>query len=215
MSKKILFQGDSITDCSRNGDYFFKIGTGYANAVTAELGAKYPNEYEFVNMGISGNRIVDLFARIKSDFINLNPDVASIYIGVNDSWHEIKHVNGVSTEKFETIYDMMICEIYASCPDIKLILIAPFVLEGKETCNTEDCPDRLNRFITDVGEKAQAVKRIAQKYNLPLIDLQTAFDEACEVASPDYWTIDGVHPTLAGHNIIKNLWIQEFEKINL
>ena len=26
MSKLILFQGDSITDCSRNSDYFFKIG---------------------------------------------------------------------------------------------------------------------------------------------------------------------------------------------
>ena len=213
MSKLILFQGDSITDCTRNGDYFFKIGTGYPNAVTSEVSAKYPNVYEFVNMGISGNRIVDLYARIKSDFINLNPDIASIYIGVNDSWHEIKHNNGVSTQKFETIYDMMLTEIYAACPNIKLILIAPFVLEGKETCNTDECPDRLNRFIVDVSEKASAVKRIAKKYNLPVIDLQPVFDEACKKADPDYWTLDGVHPSLAGHNLIKNLWLKEFENL--
>lgn len=213
MSKTILFQGDSITDCSRNGDYFFKIGSGYANAVTAELGAKYPNEYEFINRGISGNRIVDLYARIKSDFINLKPDIASIYIGVNDTWHEIAEKNGVDTAKFEKIYDMMLEEIYAACPDIKLILIAPFVLEGSATCNTEEIPDRLERFITDVADKAAAVKRIATKYNLPIVELQPAFDEACKIASPDYWTIDGVHPTLAGHMIIKNLWIEEFNKI--
>ncbi len=213
MSRTILFQGDSITDCSRNGDYFFKIGTGYANAVTAELGAKYINEYEFINRGISGNRIVDLYARLKVDFINLKPDIASIYIGVNDTWHEIASQNGVETSKFEKIYDMMIEEIYVALPNIKLILIAPFVLEGSATCNTDEIPDRLERFITDVAEKAAAVKRIAAKYNLPIIELQPAFDEACKKAGPDYWTIDGVHPTLAGHNLIKNLWIEAFENL--
>ena len=56
------------------------------------------------------------------------------------------------------------------------------------------------------------MKRIAEKYNLPLIELQPAFDEALKKAGPDYWTLDGVHPTLAGHNIIKNLWIDTFNK---
>ena len=213
MSKLVLFQGDSITDCSRNGDYFFKIGTGYANAVAAELGAKYPNEYDFINRGISGNRIVDLNARIKADFINLKPDFASIYIGVNDTWHEIADKNGVDTDKFEKTYCMMIDEIYAALPKIKLILIAPFVVEGSATCNTAEIPNRLERFITDVTEKINAVKRVAQKYNLPLIELQPIFDGACKIAGPDYWTLDGVHPTLAGHNLIKNIWIETFEAI--
>ena len=213
MSKLILFQGDSITDCARNGDCFYKIGSGYANAVSAELGSKYINEYEFLNRGISGNRIVDLYARLKVDFINLKPDIASIFIGVNDTWHEIGSKNGVSTERFEKIYEMMLEDIYVALPDIKLILIAPFVLEGSATCNTEEIPNRLAQFISDVSDKAAAVKRIAQKYNLPLIELQPIFDEACKKASPDYWAYDGVHPTLAGHNIIKNLWIEAFEKL--
>lgn len=213
MSKRILFFGDSITDCSRNGDYLFKLGSGYANFVSGYLGANYPNQYEFFNRGISGNRIVDLYARIKSDFININPDYASIYIGVNDAWHEIADKNGVDTPKFEKIYDMMLSEIYAANPNIKLILIAPFVLEGSATCNTDEIPDRLERFINDVADKVAAVKRIADKYNLPLIELQPVFDEACKKASPDYWTADGVHPTPAGHEIIKNLWIEKFNKI--
>ena len=213
MSKKILFFGDSITDCARNGDHFLNLGSGYANHVSATLGAQYPNEYEFINRGISGNRVVDLYARIKIDFINLKPDIASIFIGVNDVWHEISRQDGVDTLKFEKIYDMMLEEIYAANPDIKLILIAPFVLEGSATCNTDEIPDRLNRFITGVTQNAEAVKRISKKYNLPFIDTQLAFNEALKKAGPDYWTMDGVHPTAAGHEIIKNLWIEEFNKL--
>ena len=73
------------------------MGNGYANLVKASLGAACPKEYEFINRGLSGNRIVDVYARIKADFINLNPDYASIYVGVNDTWHEIARKNGVDT----------------------------------------------------------------------------------------------------------------------
>ncbi len=213
MAKRILFQGDSITDCGRNYDSAYGIGLGYPKLVEATLGADFPNEYEFINRGISGNRIVDLYARIKADFINLKPDYASIYIGVNDAWHEINNQNGVDTAKFETIYTMMIDEIKKALPNIKLIIIAPYVLPGSATCDTEEIPDRLSRFRTDVGEKAAVSKKIAEKYGLPLIELQPVFDAACEKAEPKYWTPDGVHPSAKGHELIKRLWIEAFEKI--
>ena len=213
MAKRILFQGDSITDWGRNREQFFDTGSGYANLVRATLGADDPAEYEFINRGIGGNRVVDLYARIKADFINLKPDYASIFIGVNDVWAEIDWNNGVDTKKFERIYGMLIDEVLAACPGIKLMIIAPFVLEGIHTRNTAQMPDRLERFQTGVAEKAEACKRIAQKYGLPLIELQPAFDEACTKAPADYWTGDGVHPTPCGHEIIKRLWIETFEKM--
>ena len=211
--KKILFQGDSITDCGRTRDSEVFKGAGYVSLVTAKLNFENPGEYTILNRGIGGNRIVDLYARIKSDFINLKPDYASIYIGVNDAWHEICWQNGVDTDKFEKIYTMLIDEIKAACPDTKLFIISPFVLEGKSTCNTEEIPDRLEQFEKDVAEKAVVSKKIAEKYNLPLVELQPAFDEACKKASPDYWTVDGVHPTACGHEIIKRLWLEAFQKI--
>ncbi len=211
--KRILFQGDSITDCGRKREDFYGLGTGYPLLVKAHLGYEEPNEYEVINRGISGNRIVDLYARIKADFINLKPDYASIFIGVNDAWHEIGHQNGVDTAKFEKIYEMLLEEIYAACPDIKLMIIAPFVLEGSATCDTEEKPDRLNQFRVDVAEKNAVAKKIAAKYNLPCIDLQAAFDEACTKAGPDYWTRDGVHPTPNGHEMIKRLWLKTFEEM--
>ena len=213
MAKRILFQGDSITDCGRNRNDFYGMGNGYANLVKASLGMECPEEYDFVNRGISGNRVVDMYARIKIDFINLKPDYASIYIGVNDVWHEIGSQNGVDTEKFEKIYTMFIDEIKAECPDTKLIIISPYVLEGPATCGTEEIPDRLERFRKDVAEKAEVCKKIAAKYGLPLIDLQKAFDEACTKAPSGYWTADGVHPTICGHEIIKRLWLETFEKL--
>lgn len=213
MAKRILFQGDSITDCGRLHNDFYSMGNGYANLVKAALGTDCPGAYEFINRGISGNRIVDLYARIKVDFVNLKPDYASIYIGVNDTWHEIAHQNGVDTAKFERIYTMLIDEIRSACPDIKLMILAPYVLEGPATCNTEQIPDRLARFQKDVAEKAAAAKRIAEKYDLPLIELQPAFDEACKKAEPTYWAADGVHPTACGHEIIKRLWLEAFQKI--
>jgi len=210
--KKILFQGDSITDCGRSRTDLTDMGPGYPNLVKAFLGMDHPGEYEFVNRGISGNRIVDVYARIKMDFINLKPDYASIYIGVNDAWHEITQQNGVDTAKFEKIYSMLIDEIQAACPDTKIMIIAPYVLEGTATCNTEEIPDRLERFRTDVAEKAAVSKRIAEKYGFPLIELQPAFDAACKMAPPEYWAKDGVHPTICGHELIKKLWLETFQK---
>ena len=211
MKKLILFQGDSITDAHRDRDNSTSMGQGYPSLVAASMGMDYPNDYDYLNRGISGNRVVDVYARIKWDFINLKPDYASIYVGVNDAWHEIEWQNGVEDEKFEKIYGMMIEEVQAACPGIKLMLIAPYVLEGWATKATEEQPDRWQRFETDVAAKAVAVRHVAEKYNLPLIELQPIFDAACEKAPAEHWSADGVHPTPAGHELIKRAWMETFE----
>ncbi len=213
MSKRILFQGDSITDVSRNRDDCYGMGGGYPNFVKATLGAQYPGKYEFLNRGVSGNRIVDLYARMKIDFINLKPDVASILIGVNDVWHEISRQNGVATPKFERIYRMLLDEVLAACPDIKLLLLSPFVLLGTATLNTPDVPDRWERFQADVAEKRAVTRKLAAEYSLPFVDLQAVFDRALESAASEYWTVDGVHPTACGHELIKNAWLNAAEPL--
>ena len=83
---KILFLGDSITDVGRNttNGSLVSIGQGYPLLVDACLSVKYPGEYAFENLGVSGNRIVDVYARIKIDCWNHGPDLVSVLIGVND-----------------------------------------------------------------------------------------------------------------------------------
>ena len=40
--KRILFQGDSITDANRSREDFTNLGFGYPNFVKGELGFLYP-----------------------------------------------------------------------------------------------------------------------------------------------------------------------------
>ena len=212
MSKRVLFIGDSITDTSRIYENPTDMGRGYPLLIKAYLGLDYP-DMEFINRGINGNRIVDLYARIKKDIINLKPDVLSVFIGINDVWHDIDWDNGVETEKFIKIYEMFLDEIFAALPEIKIMLIAPFVLEGKQTANRESDGERFSKFRRGTDEKINAVKSIAKKYNLPLIDLQAEFDKRCENISPLHFSLDGVHPTPEGHEVIKRAWIETFNGI--
>ena len=212
MSKLILFQGDSVTDArrSREDDHFS--GSGYPTLIQAELGFSEPGRYEFVNRGVGGNRIVDLYARIKVDLINLKPDILSILIGINDVWHEVSFNNGVSASKFEKVYDLMLSEIKEALPDVRIFILEPFVLPGTATENTEECPDRWGYFCRETPLRAEASKRIAKKYDATYIPLQHPFDEACRLAEPSYWLFDGVHPTAMGHELIAREWIKAFHQ---
>lgn len=203
---KILFQGDSITDAGRNRSNDGARGCGYATLVSAKLGFENPNEYEFVNRGISGNRVTDLLARIQCDMINQEPDMMSILIGVNDVWHEINYQNGVNTELFEQVYNLLIAELKAALPNLRIIILEPFVLKGSAT------EENWEAFQTGVADKAAAAKRVAEKNGLEFIPLQDKFNEAATKAPASYWLGDGVHPTAAGHELIAREWINVFGK---
>ena len=207
---RILFQGDSITDCGRVKERDLDVGKGYPHLLKSELGFSAPGKYEFINKGINGNRIVDIYARIRNELINLKPDVLSILVGVNDVWHDFRaNPNGVAADKYYKIYDMLIEEIKAELPDIKIIILEPFVLkvEGTETETYWD------RFDPEVREHAEMAKKIAEKHSLAFVPLQAGFDELCKSAPAEYWLLDGVHPTPMGHEFIKNEWIKAFRAL--
>lgn len=211
--ERILFQGDSITDARRDRENTDNLGIGYPTLVKAQLGFENPEKFDFQNRGIGGNRIVDVYARIKTDIINLKPDYMSILIGVNDVWHELAMQNGVDAQKFEKIYCMMLDEIYQALPNVKIMILEPFVLEGPATCNNEEEPNKWNIFSTEVKKRAEKAEIVAQKYNIPFISLQDKFDKVSENTENSYWLADGVHPTSMGHELIKREWIKHFEKI--
>ena len=218
--KRILFQGDSITDAGRARDNDVNLGVGYPYLVEATLKFENPNEYTVFNRGSSGNRIVDLYARIKSDFINLAPDYASILIGINDVWHEL-HKNGVDPEKFEKIYTMLVEELLQALPNLKLVLMGAFVLPGMATVG-DDLPEHItgyaskyDYFCKEAAVRADITRRIAEKFGLPFIDLQKAFDAAVEKNGAEIYSLDGVHPDAAGRELIKREWLKVFHETKL
>ena len=205
--KTFLFQGDSITDAERKREDNNNLGYGYPNIVASKYLSENINEYQFINKGISGNRIVDLYARIKFEIINLKPDYMSILIGINDVWHEISSQNGVDDEKFRKILSMLIEEVKEALPDIKIIMLEPFVLKGPAT------EENWQEFRSETELRAKSVKFIAEKYNLSFVPLQETFDELAEKAAPTYWLSDGVHPTVAGHGVIAKALSSAFDEI--
>lgn len=211
--KRILFMGDSITDVERNRQNDSYMGAGYATMAAGELAYANPYAYEFFNRGIGGNRIIDLHARIRCDMINLQPDYISILIGINDVWHEYTGQNGVSAEKFEILYDMMIQELQRDIPGVKIMILEPFVLPGAKTRTEEDKPGRWEHFSSETPLRAAAAKRIAEKYNLVFVPLQEKFNAVNADAPDGYWLLDGVHPSAAGHTLIKQAWLEGFSKM--
>ena len=205
---KILFYGDSITDANRNRDGDFRqpnYGFGYVRSIAGALLAENPLKYEIYNRGISGNRVVDLYARIKADCWNIEPDVLSILIGVNDVWHELCGKNGVEIARFEKIYRLLLEDTKAALPNVKIVLMEPFILEGSAT------RERYEDFLA-VKDYAQVVKKLADEYNAVFVPLQKVLDEAAKKHGAEAYLADGVHPGVAGSHVIADEWLKTFHR---
>ena len=205
---KILFLGDSITDVGRNRDNPGSLGEGYPLLVSSRLSADYPGQYTFRNTGISGNRSVDLYARIKLDCWNWQPDLLSVLVGVNDVWHDLREAdpNGVDAGRFHRICQMLVEDTLKRMPDIRLLLMEPFVLPGMATRGN------WRTFAREVPLRAQAVREIAEQFGAYFLPLQGLLDDACKRYPPEYWLADGVHPTPAGHQLIADAWLALFKR---
>jgi acyl-CoA thioesterase I len=80
--RTVVFAGDSVTDCGRRTDPE-GLGDGYVRDLWNDLGPQRP---QIVNVGISGNRAVDLRERWATDVLAHEPDLVSVLIGINDTW---------------------------------------------------------------------------------------------------------------------------------
>ena len=208
---KILFFGDSITDAGRAKDQdgsAVSLGYGYVRSVGGRLLGKDPVKYELYNRGISGHRVVDLYARVKFDCWNLEPDVLSILIGVNDVWHGVHGVNGVEIDRFEKVYRMLLEDTKKVLPNVKLMIMEPFVLPGSATVYQ----DKYEEFLA-VKEYAKVCKKLAEEFNAVFIPLQAQFDAMYEKYGDNtYYLRDGVHPNTAGAELIADAWMNAFNK---
>ncbi len=225
--KTILFQGDSITDCGRVREdnpkplmkCYYKLakrtplGNGYPALVTEELSKAKPGEYKFINKGVSGDRIPDVYARIVRDIIEIRPDYMSLLIGVNDVWHGMDWSNGTGIKRFEKVYNIFLEELNEELPETKFMILEPFVLEGPATADKADQPVRYKKFRSGVEEHAEVAKKLADKYGVKFIPLQKILDEEAKIVPATELLSDGVHPTAKGHEIIKREWIKAFNEL--
>ena len=200
---KILFIGDSITDCGRIKDQDLSLGQGYVLMVAGELSHGFPERsFDFLNRGISGNKITDLLARWRRDCINLEPDLVSILVGVNDIWHEFNRQDGVSAEMYERLYDIVLEDTRAGLPNAKIVLCEPFAVDA------EGIKDVYPHIKPGLDVLQLVVRRLADNHGCTFLPLQDAFNRACKTNRAEYWLHDGVHPSPAGHMLIAQEWIK-------
>jgi lysophospholipase L1-like esterase len=200
----ILFQGDSITDCGRDrnvqdqANNNYALGQGYASRIAGGLLAEQPAAgLRVFNRGISGNRVVDLYARWKADGINLQPDLISILIGVNDTWHEFNYRNGVEVDRYEQVYRMLLEFTRSQLPEVTLVLCEPFVLA---------CGVVTPEWEQDIAARQEVVGRLTVEFGAVRVPFQEMFNQALKEAPPEYWAEDGVHPSPAGHERMARFW---------
>jgi lysophospholipase L1-like esterase len=202
----ILFQGDSITDVGRDRQILEAnnrsgLGPGYVHHTAAFLLSDLPDlKLTVYNRGIGGNRITDMAQRWRPDCLDLNPNILSILIGVNDTWHgQDNPQNGVPLEQFDRLYRDILDESLAASSSPKLILGQPFALR---------CGAVTDNWYPEFTDRQAIVEQIARDYNTVFVPYQQAFETAAADTGPEYWTTDGVHPTTAGHMLMARTWIQ-------
>ncbi len=205
---KLIFFGDSITSAERTRDenhFLIKYGFGYVAQIAGKLQIENPLKYEIINRGVGGHKSVDLYARIKKDVWNENPDVLTVLVGINDVAMDALFNSGVDIVRYEKIYRLIIEETKRRLPKTQLILMESFVLPGSMS-------NQNYAGFLKVKEYAKVVKSLAEEYGLPFIPLQEDFDKAYEQYGEGVFLADGVHPTLAGASLIANKWYKLFKE---
>jgi lysophospholipase L1-like esterase len=188
---KVIFFGDSITEQGlKPGGYIKRIDS----MCTAE---QRDMDFEFTGAGVSGNKVYDLYLRMKEDVLNKNPDLVVIYIGINDVWHKATSGTGTDPDKFEKFYQAIMNEI--SSIHAKIILCTPSVI-GERT-------DFTNQQDGDLNKYAGMIRNLASKNKLPLVDLRKDFLTYNMEHNPGnlekgILTTDRVHLNAAGNQLV-------------
>jgi acyl-CoA thioesterase-1 len=187
----LLFIGDSITDAGRRDDAPDFLGDGYVRMIAARLPGRV-----VLNLGISGNRVVDLRDRWRVDVVEQHPDILTVYVGINDTWRRYDSDDPTSAAAFETDYRACLDELGGAST---LILVEPFVLPV--TAGQE-------RWSDDLDEKRAVVARLAAEHSAAFLPLQLLLSTAAEDHGNAALAADGVHPTELGHRLIADAWLE-------
>ena len=202
----ILFQGDSITDSGRTREEkrpnnSLALGNGYPLFAGSKLLFDHAGKnLQVYNRGRSGNKVYQLAERWDDDCIDLKPTVLSILIGVNDFWHMLNGKYSGTLETYRNDFRALLQRTKEKLPDVKLVIGEPFAVPDMKAVDGKWFP-----LFYDYQKTA---REIASEFNAVFIPYQSVFDKAAKSAPPVYWTYDGVHPSLAGGQLMAQAWLQ-------
>lgn len=201
---KLLFQGDSITDSNRDYADYHNLGNGYAKYASELLKERHPEiDFEFIDLGISGNQTKDLVDRLEKDFIEIQPDIVSILIGINDVWHyAAKDSQWLDNDIFEERYRTVL-EAIKNKTNAKIMMLEPFLIPVEDK----------NFFREDLNPKIDIIRKLAREYADVYLPTDGLLQSALIGNDPLTFARDGVHPTAKGAELIGNHYADYIEAL--
>lgn len=201
---KILFQGDSITDAERDYSDPHDLGKGYPFYAAADIRKMFPDrKFEFINLGVAGNTTAALKERWTEDAVNIQPDVISILVGINDSWHPpAGEIYGISNDIYESNYRTLL-ERVKNETSAKIIILEQFLVPvGNKTHSHED-----------VDMKIQITRKLAREFADVYVPLDGLLAAECIGKAPESLSEDGLHPTAEAAEFIGGLYCKALSSI--
>lgn len=199
---KVVLFGDSITEAG------VKPG-GYVTLLDSLAKDTPGKDFNFTGAGIGGNKVYDLYLRMEADVLEKNPNVVVIYIGVNDVWHKRTSGTGTDADKFAKFYNAILKKLREK--NIKAVLCTPALI-GEKT-------DYTNPLDGDMNLYSEIIRDIAQKNNVPLVDLRKlslAYNLKNNTGNKEkgILTTDGVHLNAKGNLLVADAIWNVLKKVN-
>jgi lysophospholipase L1-like esterase len=198
---KIVFFGDSITDCDRDRNDINSLGNGYVKVLADKLHPIYPDtDIELINQGISGDEVCDLLARVESDVIDLKPDAVVIMIGINNTIHKFKYGKELNMHQFENDLTELLTRLKDA--GIIVIFLEPFLLPA---------PDKL-RMRPLFNKELAIIDEVAPSIADEFVAYDEMFNGVAQSIPYTQFSEDGVHPTHRGSRLIADTAIKAIRK---
>ncbi len=196
---RIVFAGDSVTDCGRKRPYgeglWEGLGNGYVRMVDSNLAIDYPDRFlHITNVGESGAASKDMLANWEKNVEACKPDWVFVMIGANDVWRQFdepamyaeNYAPEVYRKNIEAVCERTVGKVK------KLFAISPFYMEANDN-------DPMKKRMV---EYANICKEVVESYGATYIDVQAEFDKHLVHRYPAYISWDRVHPNWVGSMII-------------
>ena len=172
------------------------------NSITDAWARKRPeffSDHNFVGRGISGQTTSHMLVRFQADVVDLHPRAVIIHAGIND----LAQNNGqISVENiFNNIKSM--CQIAKAngIDPIVTSVLPSDAIKWNSSVRVADSVGRLNEML----------REYAAKNKLIYVDYFSALDNGTGHMDPSL-SADGVHPTLAGYDIMQDVVLKSLKK---
>ena len=119
---------------------------------------------------------------------------------MNDFWHTLKRNYNGTIETYRNDFKAFLQKTKEQFSDVKLIIGEPFAVNGVKSVD--------NDWFPKFYDYQKAAKEVAGQFDAVFIPYQSIFDKAMKSAPGSYWTGDGVHPSLAGAQLMAHGWLK-------